>query len=85
MEGEEGISTGTPPRSSVTGTKWCLHSGVLTRERAVSQGTSWWGWRTGRQLSSVSVDLQYGLRRSHKPPLTPCPRENLLGYSETGP
>lgn len=50
----------TPPCRSVTGTKWCLPSGVLTCEQAESQDTSEPIWRMGRQLSSVSgpVDLE---------------------------
>lgn len=49
-----------PPCRSVTGTKWCLPSGVLTCEQAESQDASEPIWRMGRQLSSVSgpADLQ---------------------------
>lgn len=51
---EEGTGT---PCCSVTGTKWCLPSRVLTREQAQSQDTSETSWRMGRQLSSVSGPL----------------------------
>lgn len=51
--------TGNPCRS-VTGTKWCLPSRVLTCKQAKSQDTSELSWRMGRQLSSVTgpVDLE---------------------------
>lgn len=52
------------PCRSITGTKCCLLTKVLTHEQTKSQGTSLQSWRTGRQLSSVSP-LQ--LKNLHHP------------------
>lgn len=52
------------PCRSITGTKCCLLTKVLTLEQAKSQGTSLQSWRTGRQLSSVS---QLQLKIPHHP------------------